>query len=137
MSLTKIQCPCGAVTLRVAGDPVEQFYCHCDDCQAATGGPYVAVAIYPAEGVSCEGELRTWTLRSLHRKRCAACGAGVLAELPELGQVGVNALLLPPGAFRPEMHIQCRYAILPVKDGLPHFKGLPAKFGGSDETVDW
>ena len=39
--------------------------------------------------------------------------------------------------LKPEFHINCRYVVLPVKDDLPHFKGFPAKFGGSDETVDW
>jgi len=24
-----------------------------------------------------------------------------------------------------------------VKVSLPHFKSFPARFGGSDETVDW
>ena len=137
MSVIKIQCLCGAATLHIAGEPMEQFYCHCDDCQAASSGPYVAVAIYPAQAVSVQGELQTWTIRSLHRKRCAACGTRLFAEVAELGQVGVNALLLPPRTFRPRMHIQCRYAVLPVKDDLPHFKGFPASFGGSDETVGW
>ncbi len=65
------------------------------------------------------------------------CGTRQVAEVPDFGQRGVNALLLPPGVFRPPMHINCRYAVLPVKDDLPHFKGFPAKFGGSDETVAW
>lgn len=135
MKTTELRCLCGAVRLQVRGEPVEQFYCHCDDCQAATSGPYVAVAIYPADAVTAHGELETWTIRTLHRKRCATCGTRMFAEVPDFDQRGVNAFLLPPGAFRPEFHIQCRYAVLPVKDRLPHFKAMPAKFGGSDETV--
>ena len=137
MTDTRIQCLCGAVTVRIDGNPGDQFYCHCDDCRAASSGPYVAVAVYPAQAVVVHGELQTWTIRSLHRKRCAICGTRMFAEVPELGQVGLNALLLPPGVFAPAFHIQCRYAVLPVKDDLPHYKGFPAKFGGSDETVDW
>jgi hypothetical protein len=49
----------------------------------------------------------------------------------------VNAFLLPNAAFSPQMHIQCQHAILPVVDDLPHFKGFPAAFGGSDEQMDW
>lgn len=137
MKVAEIQCLCGVVRLRLTGTPVEQFYCHCDDCQAASSGPYVAVALYPADAVVAEGELQTWTLRSLHRNRCAACGTRMFADVPALGQRGVNGLLLPRGLFTPAFHVQCRYAVLPVKDDLPHFEGLPARFGGSDETVDW
>jgi hypothetical protein len=42
MKKTEIQCLCGAIKVQIKGDPVEQFYCHCDDCQAASGGPYGA-----------------------------------------------------------------------------------------------
>jgi hypothetical protein len=35
------------------------------------------------------------------------------------------------------MHLQCRFAVLPVKDDLPHYSDFPARFGGSDETVPW
>jgi len=33
--------------------------------------------------------------------------------------------------------MQCQFAVLPVTDALPHFRGLPAAFGGSNETMDW
>jgi hypothetical protein len=56
---------------------------------------------------------------------------------PGLGVRGVSGFLLPSDMFKPAFHSQCRYAVLPVKDDLPHFKGLPASFGGSDETVGW
>ncbi|SRR5712691_4277762 len=102
MKTTEISCLCGAVKVRIKGEPVEQFYCHCDDCH-----------------------------------RCAACGTQLMAEVPGLDQVGVKANLLPADMFKPRFHINCRYAVLPVKDDLPHFKSFPAKFGGSDETVNW
>ena len=45
------------------GEAAAQFYCHCDDCQATSGGAYVAIAIYAADAVSqTKGELDTWTL---------------------------------------------------------------------------
>jgi hypothetical protein len=39
--------------------------------------------------------------------------------------------------LKPAFHTHCQHAVLPVKDDLPHFKNLPARFGGTDETVDW
>lgn len=138
MKTIEVGCLCGAVRMRLAGDPVEQFYCHCDDCQTVSGGAYVGVAVYPASAVTViKGEPTTWTYKVLPRSRCASCGTQLYADVPGFDQRGVKANLLPPGTFKPEFHIQCQYALLPVRDGLPHFKGFPARFGGSDETVDW
>jgi len=61
----------------------------------------------------------------------------MLVEVTDLPAYGVKANLLPQGMFKPEFHIQCQYAVLPVKDNLPHFKSFPASFGGSDKMVDW
>ena len=46
MKTTEISCLCGAVKVRIKGEPVEQFYCHCDDCQAISGGAYVSVGSF-------------------------------------------------------------------------------------------
>ena len=35
MSTLTASCRCGAVELAIDGAPIAQFYCHCDDCQAA------------------------------------------------------------------------------------------------------
>lgn len=138
MTTTEISCPCGAVKVRIDGEPLTQFYCHCDDCQAVHGGAYIGAAIYPADAVTVtQGELVTWTLKRLPRQRCATCGTQMIADVPGLGGCGVIANRLPKGLFKPEYHIQCQYAVLPVKDKLPHFKSIPAQFGGSDDTVDW
>ena len=61
----------------------------------------------------------------------------MMAEVPGTGQCGVKGNLLPPGMFKPQFHINCEFAVLPVKDDLPHYKSLPQVFGGSDEVVDW
>jgi hypothetical protein len=50
---------------------------------------------------------------------------------------GVNADLLPEGTFSPEFHIHCRYATAPIDDDLPHYEGIPARFNGSDELMQW
>lgn len=135
----QVSCLCGAVELRLDGEPADQFYCHCDDCQATNGGAYVAAAVYPSHAVTVmQGELKTWTLKTMPRKRCVVCGTQVMADVPgDVGLTGIKADLLPDGEFKPAFHINCRYAVLPVQDDLPHYKGFPAAFGGSDETVDW
>jgi hypothetical protein len=71
------------------------------------------------------------------RTTCPECGTRIFAEVPGMGVRGVTGFLLPKGTFRPTFHIQCQFAVRPVKDDLPHYKAYPAQFGGSDETVDW
>ena len=138
MKTVDITCLCGSVQLRLSGEPAAQFYCHCDDCQATSGGAYVAVAVYPADAVShTKGELVAWTLKTMPRKRCAFCGTQVLAEVPGGKQIGIKANLFPTGAFNPTFHENCRYAVLNVVDDLPHYTGYPSAFGGTDETVGW
>ena len=115
-----------------------QFYCHCDDCQAVSGGAYVALAMFPLAALSVlQGETAAFTFRTLSRERCAACGTQLFAKLPALGVCVVKADLLPAAMRKSEFHMQCGYAVLPVKDGLPHYRGVPARFGGSDEVADW
>ena len=136
--MRNVSCLCGAVQVRLSGEPAVQFYCHCDDCQATSGGAYVALALYPADAVAlAKGELNTWTHKSMPRRHCAACGTIVLAEVPGGQQIVIKANLFPAGDFKPAFHEQCLYAVLPVQDDLPHYKGVPPQFGGTDETVGW
>ncbi len=137
MSTTEVHCPCGAVTMELRGEPVMQFYCHCKDCRAVSGGAYIGLALFASEDVTTHGETDTWTLRSLARQRCAVCGTHVFAAIPAFGQHAIKSNLLPDGMFRPAFHIHCRHAVLPVADDLPHYAALPAAFGGTDEKVDW
>ena len=138
MPVVQIRCLCGAVRARLAGEPRMQFYCHCDDCQAVSGGAYVALAMFPLAALAVvQGETASFTLRSVARERCGACGTQLFARLPALDACMVKGELLPVTMRKPEFHMQCRYAVLPVMDGLPHYRGIPAHFGGSDEVVGW
>jgi hypothetical protein len=132
---TTIRCSCGAVEIQLTGKPVLQYFCHCDDCQAVHGKAY-ACSVYATPTVSVErGEIDTFTLRTSPRTKCKRCGTYLFAEVPGHGVRGVNADLLPEGMFRPEFHIQCRYAKARIEDDLPHYKDTPARFKGSDELM--
>jgi hypothetical protein len=119
------------------GKPVMQYYCHCDDCQAVHGKTY-SISLYPAVAVSVvRGDTAAFTLRRSPRTRCRRCGTYLFAEVPGHDVRGVNADLLPEGLFHPEFHMQCRYAAAPIQDDLRHYKGVPGRFGGSDELMQW
>jgi hypothetical protein len=137
MMTTTVQCSCGAVEMRLTGTPVVQYVCHCDDCQAAHGKAY-SCSLYPTAAVSVErGKTDTFTQKTSPRTKCKHCGTYLFAEVPGHPVRGVNADLLPEGMFSPEFHMQCRYAAAPVEDNLPHYKGIPARFRGSDELMSW
>jgi hypothetical protein len=138
MEAITLSCRCGSARLRVGNAPMVQFYCHCDDCRAVSGGAFTPIALFSTDAVAVSGgDTFTWTYKSLPRTRCSTCGTFLFGEPPGLGMRGVSGFLLPADMFRPAFHSQCQYAVLPVKDDLPHFKGLPASFGGTDETISW
>lgn len=138
METLSLACRCGAVGLEVTGSPIAQFFCHCDDCQAVHGGAYVPESVYRAEQVEVvRGEPSAWKLKRNPRMTCGHCGTRLFIDVIAFGLRGVNGYLLPAEAFKPQFHVHCRFAVRPILDDLPHFKGMPVLFRGSDETVDW
>ena len=136
--MTKVHCRCGAVEIEISAEPIVQFYCHCDDCQAVHGGAYVPESVYPADAVKVvRGDPSTWKLKRSPRFTCRECGTRLFIDVLGRHLRGVNGYLLPPGTFQPAFHVQCQFAVRPVVDDLPHYKAMPARFGGSDETVGW
>jgi hypothetical protein len=135
---TTIQCRCGTVKLELEGDPVAQFFCHCDDCQKMHDAAYVPVVMYSVAATKLiAGEPLMEKSKVTPRATCPGCRTRLFAEPPGMGMRGVMASLLPPGMFQPQFHIQCQHAVAPVRDTLPHFKGFPGVFGGSDDRVEW
>jgi hypothetical protein len=133
MMITTIQCSCGAVEMQLTGKPVMQYFCHCD-----VHGKAYPMSLYPAPAVSVvRGDTVVFILRTSPRTKCERCGTYLFAEVPGYSVRGVNADLLPEGMFNPEFHIQCRYAAAPIQDALPHYKGTPARFRGTDELMQW
>lgn len=137
LSIMHIRCGCGDVEVRLTGDPVAKYLCHCDDCQAVHGKAF-AVALYPASAVAVtRGVTGAFTLRTTPRTKCGRCGTYLFAEVPGHPFRGVNGDLLPVESFNPEFHVQCRYAAARIMDDLPHYRDTPAKFRGSGEVMSW
>lgn len=135
MTLT-IACACNENELAITGEPVAQFYCHCRDCRRMHGGAYTAESVYPASAVEVvRGTPARWTLARNPRFFCGTCGQRTFIEIAGRGLIGVNGLVLPEGAFRARFHVNCATALVPVPDGLTHYAGMPALFGGSDDIV--
>ena len=138
MSSLEIACHCGNVKIRLSGKPAVDLYCHCHDCQRIAGAGCVPYSIYPHAAVEViEGDTMRWALRNNQRTRCAHCGTYLFGDPEGMGIHGISAYLLPPGVFKPQMHVMCKDALLPVVDDLPHFVGFPESLGGNDDKVDW
>ena len=54
---------------------------------------------------------------------------------PLLGLVDVYAAIVPTLKFSPSLHINYADTVLPMRDGIPKFKDVPAEFGGSGEQM--
>ena len=132
-------CFCGEVTLTVQGDPVAMGYCHCESCRSWSAGPVNAFTLWPADAVtinSGESSLTGYnkTENSL-RKWCTKCGGHVLSEHPSMGVVDVFAATIHGLPFEPAVHVHYGESVLPIKDGLPKMKDLPAEMGGSGDIL--
>jgi hypothetical protein len=132
-------CFCGAVQLRVTGQPVAAGYCHCASCRRWSAGPVSAFTLWKPEAVQVAkgaDQLATYqkTARS-QRQWCKACGGHVMTAHPLWGLVDVYAGILPELPFVPAVHVNYAEHVLPLKDGLPKQNDLPAEMGGSGVVV--
>ena len=133
------KCFCGAVEIQATGAPALMGYCHCDSCRHWSAGPVNAFTLWPPDAVKVTkgaDQLGAYNkTKNSTRKWCKACGGHVLTDHPGMGLVDVYAALLPAFPFQPMLHVNYAETVLPIKDGLPKMKDLPAEAGGSGETL--
>lgn len=135
----KGSCFCGAVEIDADGVPVDMGYCHCGSCRAYSGAPFVAFTIWPVGSVKVtKGNDLLGGFNKLgtsDRRFCTKCGGHLMLDHPHLGLVDVRAAILPTVRFEPKAHLNYAEAVLPLRDGLPKFRDLPAEIGGSGERM--
>jgi hypothetical protein len=128
-------CFCGAVQIRVTGQPVAMGYCHCESCRHWSAGPVNAFTLWKPEALEVtqgRDQLASFhkTERS-HRKWCRACGGHVFTEHPHWGLLDVYAAILTDFPFEPALHVNYGERVLRIADGLPKQKDVPTELGGS------
>jgi hypothetical protein len=132
-------CFCGAVELRVNGQPNAMGYCHCRSCRSWSGGPVNAFSLWPQEAVEVTKgaeHIGTYAKTPMsERQFCRLCGGHLMARHPPLQMVDVFAATLPDLPFAPAVHVNYAETVLPMRDGLPKLRDFPAEFGGSGEVV--
>lgn len=133
------RCFCGEVQFEVRGEPIAMGYCHCESCRHWSAEPVHAFTLWQHGHVRItagEDNIRTYhkTERS-HRKWCRSCGGHVLVDHPGMSVVDVPAAVIPDFPFEPTVHVYYAESRLPIRDGLPKMKDMPAEMGGSGETL--
>ncbi len=133
------QCFCGAVGIEVTGAPAAQGYCHCGSCRSMAGAPLRGFTLWPADAVRVtRGEelLKGHNKMGFSdRQHCSQCGGQMLIQHPTIGMTDVHAETLRGFDFQPALHVHYQERVLPIRDGLPKLKDMPAEIGGSGETM--
>lgn len=133
------KCFCGAVEIRVSGEPAAMGYCHCTSCRQWSAGPVNAFSLWKPEAVQVTkgaGNVSSYNKTPTStRKWCKTCGGHLLTDHPAMGLIDVYAATIPTLSFKPAAHVNYAEAVLKVRDGLPKLKDLPAEMGGSGVTL--
>lgn len=142
MSDTKIysgRCFCNAVEFEISGEPFAMGFCHCESCRQWSGTPVTAFSLWKFGSMKfTRGEDQVGAFNKTPkatRKWCRKCGGHLLTESPEKGFTDVFPALVPGLEFKPAMHVHYQESILRIEDGLPKWKDLPDRAGGSGKLL--
>ncbi len=132
-------CFCGAVKLEVTGEPVAMGICHCGDCRSWSAAPINAFSLWKPDALRVTAgadHIATFhkTERS-YRKFCKTCGGHLYADHPHWKLIDVFSATIPTFAHKPGVHVHYQETVLPMRDGLPKMKDLPAEMGGSGTLI--
>ena len=78
-------CLCGAVRYEIDGEALFMGFCHCRDCQKATGAGHAPGMSFRRRSVRISGETRTFAVigssgRPMPRHFCPACGSSLFGR---------------------------------------------------------
>jgi len=130
----KGRCQCGAVAFEVSADPVMSGFCHCRDCQQASGAGRVMHVAFPDAAVKIAGKTARYQSRAdsgslVTREFCPTCGGrlfGTSTGMPGIRTISA-AVFDDPSAFAPMMTVYAK-RLLPwdsIAANIPSFSGMP------------
>ena len=128
-------CRCGAIRYECGAEPLMVAYCHCRDCQFASGGPFSTVLLVPRPAVNTSGSepgaysVEAESGATVTRKFCSDCGSPLFSELsanPEIFVIKAGTLD-DPSWLRPAAHIWTESAQpwVEMQGDLPKFPKNP------------
>jgi hypothetical protein len=99
-------CACGALRLRVAGEPTQVYACSCLLCQRQSGSVFTYTAFYREPQISTiEGPFHSWRRGSefgrwVESSFCPTCGSQVFGRVEALpNEIGVSVGCFSDPAF--------------------------------------
>jgi len=132
-------CFCGAVQIRVTGEPAAMGYCHCASCRSWSAGPVNAFTLWKPEAMQvtkgADHIANYHKTPKSGRQWCKSCGGHLFTEHPQWQLTDIYAATLPELAFKPGVHVHYQETVLRMRDGLPKMKDIPKEMGGSGETL--
>jgi hypothetical protein len=84
-------CLCGDVRIVATGKPYRVGLCHCLDCRKNSGSLFQALAMFPQDAVTVEGETREFAGRHF----CPRCGSTVFGRSGDEIEVALGAFDAP------------------------------------------
>lgn len=128
-------CACGAISYRIAGEPVFQPDCQCRDCQHMSGTGHGSYLVFSGgSNVTLTGEAQEWSFvgdsgNMKTRGFCPTCGSPVYltsVATPDFFTVHAGSLD-DPGRYKPQavMYRVSGHAWDHVDPALPKFDKLP------------
>jgi hypothetical protein len=140
MTQTRVaRCFCKAVEVEVTGDPVTQGFCHCTSCRRWTAQPVLAYALWPKSMVrtvkGADHLAAAPRNENLTVHFCKTCGGSIMAVAADASLTDVFPMLIEGFTFEPVCHVNYGERAIDMRDGLPKFRDMPARAGGSDELM--
>ena len=138
--MRKGSCECGQVGFEFSGEPINQVFCYCTDCQKRTGSDKWFGIWVPCDNFKWVGETlpTKYTTQNdaggnITCHTCPNCGVSLSVEFEFAGFHTVSASCIDGNdEFKPRMAIftssKAEWAILPTD--IPVFDRLPPEMGG-------
>ncbi len=138
----RAQCLCGAVKIELSAPPVLQVYCHCTTCRRWSGQPVTACVLFAEDAVRIvEGgaDLLRYQRGSAPEDckiSCQRCGGAVGTFIARVRQYDIFAGIIRDFTFAPSAHVNYAERVLDIPDGLPKFRDMPERAGGSGQMIE-
>ena len=123
-------CACGSVTYQVDGDLGDVTYCHCVQCQKASGHYVASTSAKNSEFILTNEESLVWYQSSQQAERgfCSICGSNLFWKLKDDDEIGIwpGSLDHSP-RLRGKEHIYCSSmaSYYEIEDALPKHDFFP------------
>ena len=128
------RCQCGSVSFEVTAEPAMTGFCHCFDCQKASGAPHVMHVAFPEAAIAVNGRTSQFSSPcdsggTVTREFCPICGSRLFGSSTSMaGMKTVHATAFDhPSKFKPMMTVYAKRVQSwdHVEPGLPAFDGMP------------